>query len=164
VTTDRTRTHSWSDPRIALAAFGRTTGLEVARAVVSGEIPPPPIGSTIGYRITEADPGRVVFEIEPGEHLTNPMGSMHGGVYAVMLDSAAGGAVQTLLEVGEGLASMDLSVKFLDRITADSGTLWCEGTVVHRSRRTALAEARLFGKDDRLYGHATSTVMILPAR
>jgi uncharacterized protein (TIGR00369 family) len=89
------------------------------------------------------------------------MGGMHGGIIATLLDSAAGGAVQTTLAVGEGLATLDLTVKYINPVNAGSGTLLCEGTVINKGKRIALAEARLFGKDDRLYAHATSSVMII---
>jgi uncharacterized protein (TIGR00369 family) len=145
--------------------FKTMTGLEMAQAVVKGDMPPPPIGSTLGYRLIEADKGRTVFEIDPGEHHNNPGGGMHGGVIATLLDSAASGAVQTILEAGETLATLDLTVKFLKPVTARTATLRCEGTIINQGKRIVLAESRLVDEDDRLYAHATSSVMIIrPSR
>lgn len=110
----------------------------------------------------EADEGRVSVELTPQEFHYNPLGTVHGGVLSTLLDTAAGCAVHTTLPAGVGYTSLDLNVKFLRPVTVDSGTLRCEGTVLQRGRRTALAEARITDADARLIAHATSTCLILP--
>lgn len=159
----RERTHEWSDPEETAAAVRRMDGMSFLKAMMSGEIPPAPISHTLGFALTEAEPGRAVFELQPTEFHYNPIGSVHGGVYATLLDSACGCAVHTTLALGEGYTAVDLTTKFLRTITVDTGPLRCEGTLVHRGRRMALAEARLTDADGRLYAHATTSCMIFPA-
>jgi uncharacterized protein (TIGR00369 family) len=98
----------------------------------------------------------------PGEEHYNPIGSVHGGIYATMLDSAAGCAVQSTLPQGMGYTSLDLTVKFLRPITADTGKVRAVGSVLSSGRRTALAEAQLLDSADRLLAHATSSCMLFP--
>ena len=105
--------------------------------------------------------GRVVFTLEPAEFHYNPIGSMHGGIYATLLDSATGCAVHTMLPRGVGYTSLDLSVKFLRRLTAETGKVRCEGHVVHLGGRTALARAALTDRDGKLLAEATSSCLIL---
>jgi uncharacterized protein (TIGR00369 family) len=161
-TTARTRTVTWDDPQITAAGMRGRTGLQFIQALADGEVPPAPIAQTLGFRgVTEVEEGRVVFELDPAEFHFNPIGSVHGGVYATLLDSACGCAVQTRLPEGVGYTSVDLSVKFLGSARLDSGTLRCIGTVTHLGRRTALAEARIEDATGRLLATATSTCLIL---
>ena len=156
----RERTHSWADPLATAAAAARTDGLTFLRRLVAGELPGPPITTTLGFALAEVEHGRAVFVLEPGEHHFNPIGSVHGGVFATLLDSAAGCAVHSTLPVGVRYTSLDLSVKFLRGLGAASGPVRCEGVVVHRGGRTALAEARLFDGAGRLRAHATSSCLL----
>jgi uncharacterized protein (TIGR00369 family) len=159
---DRTRQYSWSDP-LALAELGRgRPGLELFQALLAGELPPPPIGDTLGFTLLEASEGRAVFGLEPAEHHYNPIGVVHGGVAATLLDSACGCAVHTLLPAGAGYTSLDLSVRYLRPVTADTGPIRAVGTVLNKGRRTALAEGRLLDSNDKLLAHATSSCMIFP--
>ncbi|MBC2904295.1 PaaI family thioesterase [Streptomyces cupreus] len=158
----RTRTYEWEDPSISAAAVGRASGLDLLRGMVAGRLPAPPITATLDFTLDEVDEGRAVFSMTPGEEHYNPIGSVHGGVYATLLDSAAGCAVQSTLPPGMGYTSLDLNVKFLKRITADTGRVWAIGTIVSRGRQTALAEAQLVDADDRLLAHATSSCMLFP--
>ncbi|MDD7965044.1 PaaI family thioesterase [Actinomycetospora lemnae] len=160
--TTRERTHTWSDPRaLAAEATGRD-GLAFLQAMADGTLPPPPIMTLVGGGIESVERGRVVFTLDPAEYHYNPIGSVHGGVYATFLDSATGCAVQSTLEAGVGYTSLDLSVKFLRRLTADSGTCRATGHVVHAGRRTALARAELVDGAGRLVAEATSSCLILP--
>ena len=111
--------------------------------------------------MTSAEPGRVVFELTPGEIHYNLTGSVHGGVFATLLDSACACAVVSLLPAGTASTSMDLTVKFLRPVTTATGRLYSEGTVTHLGGRTALAQARLTDETGRLYAHATSSVLIM---
>jgi uncharacterized protein (TIGR00369 family) len=155
------RSYEWYDPQPIADAARRLDGLSFLRAMADGTLPPPPIVSTMGLTLLEVDAGRVVFSIEPGGFHYNPIGSVHGGVYATILDSATGCAVHTTLPAGVAYTSLDLSVKFLRAATTDSGTLRCEGTVVQAGRRTALATAHLTGPGGRLYATATSSCLII---
>ena len=158
---DRTRTISWQDPAIAVEAARGRSGLELMQALAAGEFPPPPITQTLGFRLASVEAGHVVVELDPGEHLYNPIGSVHGGAYATLLDSACGCAVHTMLPEGVGYTSLDLSVKFLGTIRSDTGTVSCTGKVTHLGRKTALAEATLTSHDGRLLATATSSCLIL---
>ncbi|HEY9414405.1 MAG TPA: PaaI family thioesterase [Pseudonocardia sp.] len=157
----RRREHEWGDPRRTAAIAAGMDGLAFIRAMAAGELPAPAIASTLGFELTEVEAGRVVFELRPQEWHYNPIGSVHGGVYATILDSATGCAVHSMLPAGVRYTSLDLSVKFLRGVTVDSGLLRCEGTVQHLGHRTGLAFAELRGADGRLYAHATSSLLIL---
>ncbi|GAA3222957.1 hotdog fold thioesterase [Pseudonocardia petroleophila] len=156
----RERSHTWQDPRLTAAAAQGVDGLTFLRALASGEVPPAPIATTLGFTLLEVESGRVVFGLEPQEYHFNPIGSVHGGVFATLLDSAAGCAVHSALPAGVGYTSLDLSVKFLRGLGATSGPVRCEGLVVHLGGRTALAESRLYDGEGRLCAHATSSCMI----
>ncbi|MFC8298805.1 PaaI family thioesterase [Micromonospora orduensis] len=158
----RSRTFTWSDPAANAAQVGQRSGIELLRAMIAGELAGPPVMDLIDMARMEADEGRVVVELTPQEFHYNPLGSVHGGVLSTLLDTAAACAVHTTLPAGVGYTSLDLNVKFLRPVTVDSGTLRCEGTVLQRGRRTALAEARITDASGRLTAHATSTCLILP--
>ncbi|MGC4776079.1 PaaI family thioesterase [Micromonospora chalcea] len=159
-TQERSRTFTWSDPAAGAAHLGRRSGLELMRAMIAGELAAPPIMHLIDMSRMEAEEGRVAVELLPQEFHYNPLGTVHGGVLSTLLDTAAACAVHTTLPPGVGYTSLDLNVKFLRPVTVDTGTLRCEGTVLQRGRRTALAEARLTDPADRLVAHATSTCLI----
>lgn len=156
----RQRSYQWQDPAISAAAAPAMAGIDFFRAIVDGTLPAPPITRTLGFTLASVDPGRVVFEFTPAEFHYNPIGSVHGGVYATLCDSACGCAVQSMLPAGAGYTSQDLSVKFLRAITVSTGPLQCEGTVIHLGSRTALAQARLTDTQGKLYAHATSSCLI----
>jgi uncharacterized protein (TIGR00369 family) len=156
----RSRTFTWEDPTINAAQVGRIGGLELLRAMLAGEFPPPPVMKLLDMSRMEVAEGRVVVEMPPREFHYNPLGTVHGGMLATLLDTATGCAVHTTLSAGVGYTSMDLSVKYLRPVTVESGTLRCVGTVLQRGRRTALAEARLTDGSDRLVAHATSTCLL----
>jgi uncharacterized protein (TIGR00369 family) len=159
-TATRERTHRWEDPRRTAAAAAEVDGLTFIRMMVAGEVPAPPITHTLDFALDEVEEGRVVFSFEPAEFHYNPIGSVHGGVYATLLDSAAGCAVHTTLPVGARYTSLDLTVKFIRALSAGAGRARCEGTVLHLGGRTALAQARLLDARGRLAAHATSSCMV----
>ncbi|MFI6488827.1 PaaI family thioesterase [Streptomyces sp. NPDC050564] len=159
---ERSRTYDWEDPTISAATVGQGSGLEFLREILAGRVPSPPVGATLGFALEEVDHGHAVFSLVPGEEHYNPIGSVHGGIYATMLDSAAGCAVQSTLPQGMAYTSLDLTVKFLRPITVDTGKVRAVGSVLSSGRRTALAEARLLDGSERLLAHATSTCMVFP--
>lgn len=93
----RSRTYEWQDPAVTAGAVGRGTGLEFLRDIASGRLPGPPVGATVDFTLDEVEHGRAVFSLLPGEEHYNPIGSVHGGIFATLLDSAAGCAVQSTL-------------------------------------------------------------------
>jgi uncharacterized protein (TIGR00369 family) len=156
----RERTFAWSDPQ-ATASFGATmSGMELFAAMAEGRVPPPPIMQTLDFSGFSFEEGRVAFSLTPQEFHYNPLGSVHGGVYAALLDSACGCAVHTRLPAGVFYTSLDLSVKFLRPVTIATGMISAEGSVVHLGRRTALAEARIADSDGKVYATATSSCLI----
>jgi uncharacterized protein (TIGR00369 family) len=157
----RRRSYRWEDPAVSAATARELDGISFLREIAEGRIPPPPIAVTLGFGLVSVEPGRAVFDISPAEYHYNPIGSVHGGVYATLCDSACGCAVHSMLPAGAYYTSMDLSVRFLRPVTTGSGRLLCEGTVTHLGSRTALAEARLTGADGKLYAHATSSCLIV---
>ncbi|MFD9571391.1 PaaI family thioesterase [Streptomyces sp. NPDC059982] len=158
----RTRIHTWQPrPDLTPEILGMS-GLEVLRAALEGTLPAASMMSTLGFRLTEADEGRVVFEGDPGDHLLNPMGTVHGGFLATLLDSALGSAVMTRLPAGTAYTTVQLGVHMIRPVLADTPALRCEGTALHVGRTTATAEARVVGtRDGKLYAHGTTTCAIL---
>ena len=149
------------DP-LALAARGaELSWMEYVQAIFAGELPPPPIATLMGFRGVEAEPGRALFEMEPGLQHYNPIGSVHGGVALTLLDSAMGCAVHTLLERGVGYTTLEVKTNFVRPITADTGLIRCEGIVVHRGSRIATAEGRLTDEGGKLLAHGTTTCLII---
>jgi uncharacterized protein (TIGR00369 family) len=158
----RTRTLVWQDPVPTAAAGATMTGMEYMTAVVTGQTPPPPIAVTMRLRPVELEEGRVVFEGEPGEEHYNPIGVVHGGYAATLLDSALGCAVHTTLPAGVGYTSLGLEAKYVRAITRDTGRVLCEASVLYRGRRQATAEAKLTAAGSgKLLAHAVATCMIL---
>ena len=158
----RSRTLVWQDPLPTAAAGATMSGLEYMTAVVTGAVPPPPIAVTMRLRPVELQEGRVVFEGEPGEEHYNPIGVVHGGYAATLLDSALGCAVHTTLPAGVAYTSLGLEAKFVRPISRDTGRVLCEATVLYRGRKQATAEATLTeAQSGKLLAHGTSTLMIL---
>lgn len=155
------RTHSWTPPgQVDFTPLAGLDGLGQLEAMVTGEMPPPPVMSMLGMTGFHPERGRVVVEMPAAEFHYNPLGGVHGGVISTLLDTAAACSVHSTLAEGEMYTSLDLTVKFLRPVTAASGLLQCEGRVIQRGRRTALAEAQLFDEAGKLLAHATSSCMI----
>ena len=159
--TVRARVHTWADPTAAARGAIGVDGITFLRRVAAGESPASPIADTLGIEMDSVTEGRVVFSLVPAEFHYNPIGSVHGGVYATLLDSAAGCAVHSMLPAGARYTSLDLTVKFLRTLTDDTGRVTCEGSVIHMGTRTALAEARLVDGDGRLCAYASSSCLII---
>ncbi len=149
-----------ADPR-EVAAKGRgLSGMDYIAAIFAGALPAPPISELMGFRGVSAEPGRAVFEMEPGPQHYNPIGSVHGGVALTLLDSAMGCAVHTLLEAGVGYTTLEVKTNFVRPITADTGLIRCEGVVIHRGSRIATAEGKLTDAAGKLLAHGTTTCLI----
>jgi uncharacterized protein (TIGR00369 family) len=159
-----TRLIEWARPGQGdLQKLLAATGLEQLQMLVAGELPRPPIMDTLGVTSLDVEHGRVIVEMPAETFHYNPLGVVHGGVISTLLDTAAACSVHSTLAVGETYTSLDLTVKFLRPVTADSGLLTCEGTVLQRGRRTALAQAELIDSRGKVVAHAISSCMIFPA-
>jgi uncharacterized protein (TIGR00369 family) len=157
----RSRTITWNEPVPDLREFAAMSGLDYLRQVMGSAAGTPPIGATLDFHPVRFEHGLAVFEATPAEFHYNPLGTVHGGVFATLLDSACGCAVHTMLPAGIFYTSLDLSVKFLRPVTVDTGPITAEGTVVHLGRRTALAEGRITDAAGKVYVTATSSCLLL---
>ena len=146
-------------------AVAGKTGLQSLQAMLAGELPYPHIADTMDFYLLDVSPGRAVFQGSPQLKHYNPLGGVHGGWYATLLDSALGCAIHTLLPVGRGYTTAELSVNIVRAATQQSGPLRAIGTVIHCGRQLATAEARIVGPDGKLYAHGTTTCLVfeLPA-
>ena len=156
----RTRTVSWEDPRALAEAARGLTGLEFLRKVAAGELPRPPISALMNFGLAELGEGYAVFEVEPAEYHYNPIGVVHGGLAATLLDSAMGCAVHSALPAGAGYTTLEIKVNFVRPMTAETGRVRCEARLIHLGGRTATAEGRIVDGAGRLYAHGTTTCLI----
>ncbi len=136
------------------------SGLEVFEAIFAGRLPPPPIGHTLDFVLIRVEHGLAVFQGRPGVKHYNPMGSVHGGWFATLLDSAVGCAVHSTLPAGKGYTTLELKLNLVRALTDAVPLVRAEGRVLHAGRQVATAEGRLVGPDDKLYAHATTTCLI----
>ena len=135
-------------------------GLDFVRAIFSGQLPEPPIMQTVEPFDCTAEPGVVVIHSFPGFRHYNPIGSVHGGYAATLLDSAMGLAVHSMLPAGTGYTTLEFKLSFIRGMTKDSGKVRTEGRTLHVGRRTATAEARITDAKGRLLAHATTTCLV----
>ncbi len=157
----RTRTVRWSDPAQFAEPIRRMGGLEFMRAFLDGGLPPPPFMELLGIRAVSVEPGSVAFEFDPAEYMYSPLGTVHGGIVTVLLDTAMGCSFHSTLPAGVGYTTIELKVSFLRPVTARSGTLRAVGHVVHSGSRVASADARLTDREGKLVASATSSLLIL---
>jgi uncharacterized protein (TIGR00369 family) len=144
-------------------AVGALTGLEVMEAMLAGRLPYPPIADTLDFALVEVGAGRAVFQGVPQLKHYNPLGTVHGGWYATLLDSALGCAVHTMMPAGRAYTTAELGVNIVRAASHKTGPLRAIGTVIHCGRQLATAEARIVGPDDKLYAHATTTCLVFEA-
>ena len=158
----RSRLLQWQNPMASAAAGARMAGSEYIGAITAGEIPPPPMAVLMRMSPVAWSDGRATFEGEPGEEHFNPIGAVHGGYVATILDSAMGCAVHTTLPAGTGYTTVGLEVKFVRPITAETGRVRAEAEVIHRGRTQATAEGTVVeAASGRLLAHGTTTCLIL---
>jgi EmrB/QacA subfamily drug resistance transporter len=157
----RSRTITWQDPVASAEHRHALSGIDHLRAIRSGEIPPPPIAVLLGMTIEEIEEGRAVFGADPDEYHYNPIGVVHGGLAATLLDSAMGCAVQSTLPAGTGYTTLELKTNFVRPMTRETGRVLCEATVVHAGSRIATAEGRVFvAETGKLIAHGTTTCIV----
>ena len=142
------------------------TGLQQMQAMLHGELPYPHISDTLDFSLVEVSEGRAVFQGQPQLKHYNPLGSVHGGWYATLLDSAVGCAVHTAMPVGRAYTTAELSVNIVRAASQQSGPLRAIGTVLHVGRQLATAEGRIVDAAGKLYAHATTTCLVfeMPAK
>ena len=139
-------------------------GLSFLKAIVSGELPAPPIAETLGFQLVEVAEGRALFQGVPAFRHYNPIGVVHGGYAATLLDSAVGCAVHSTLAKGEGYTTLELKINLVRAITEKTGRVSAEGKLLYRGRTVGTAEGYLRDDAGKLYAHATTTCMIFPVK
>jgi len=142
------------------AQIAGKTGLEVMQSMLAGRLPYPTIAQTLDFSLIEVGEGSAIFQGKPGVAHLNPMGTVHGGWFATLLDSALGCAVHTRMPAGRGYTTAELSVNIVKALTPKVARVRAEGRVIHCGRQLATADARLFGPDGTLYAHATTTCLV----
>jgi uncharacterized protein (TIGR00369 family) len=143
-----------------LEVMASMSGLDFVRAMFAGKLPPPPIMQTIEPFDQVAENGMVAFSSIPGFRHYNPIGSVHGGYAATLLDSAMGLAVHTTLPAGTGYTTLEFKISFIRGMSRDTGVIRSEGKVLNAGRRAATAEGRITDAKGRLLAHATTTCLV----
>jgi uncharacterized protein (TIGR00369 family) len=143
-----------------LQVMAQMTGLDFVRAIFDGKLPAPPIMQTVEPFDSTAEPGVVAFHSIPGFRHYNPIGSVHGGYAAILLDSAMGLAVHTALPAGTGYTTLEFKISFIKGMSSDTGPVRTEGRTLSVGRRAATAEARISDAKGRLLAHATTTCLV----
>jgi len=146
------------------AELAAQPGIAVFEAMFAGRLPAAPIGKTLDFLPIRVEPGLAIFQGEPLHRHYNPLGTVHGGWFATLLDSALGCAVHSKLPAGKAYTTLELKVNLVRALTVDVPRVRAEGRVIHLGGQTATAEAKLVGPDGRLYAHATTTCLVFAAR
>ena len=158
---ERTRTVRWTDPARVRVGLRGLDGYERLAAMKGDDTQSPPAVALLGLSLDELERGRTVFSVVAEELHENPMGTMHGGIVAVLVDTAMGCAVSSRLPANAGFTTLELKTNYVRAITQATGRVYAEGTVLHSGGRVATTEARVCDSNGTLYAHATSTCLIL---
>src|SRR5215470_18992394 len=145
---------------VPVEMLGSESGLEFLRGVIDGRHPVPPIADLIGFSLTEVEFGRAVFTGTPEFKHYNPLGTVHGGYAATLLDSCMGCAIHSTLPVGVGYTTLEFKVTLIRAITDETGVVTAEGRILNSGRRAASAEGRLTDAKGRLLAHGTTTCLV----
>src|SRR6201996_6607514 len=157
---DKSGKHAVEYGIVPIDVMTSMSGLDFVRGIFDGRLPEPPIMQTVDPFDCTAEPGAVVLHSVPGLRHYNPIGSVHGGYAATLLDSAMGLAVHSMLPAGTGYTTLEFKLSFIRGMSQDSGTVRTEGKTLHVGRRTATAEARITDSQGRLLAHATTTCLV----
>ncbi len=144
-----------------LQDFAGLSGLEQLERALTSKKFAPSIGVTLDFELVEVAHGKVIFKGMPSDKHMNPIGTIHGGYAATLLDSALGCCIHTTLDPGERYTTVDLNVKYIRAMMPGMGPVFCTGEIVHKGRKTATAEARLVDENGRLISHGNTTCIIL---
>jgi uncharacterized protein (TIGR00369 family) len=148
-------------PDIALQEqIAGLSGIEFFEAIRAGKIPPAPIGESLNFVAIRIEPGSVIFQGRPHRRYYNPLGTVHGGWFATLLDTAVGCAVHSTLKAGKSYTTLELKVNMVRALTDRVPLIRAEGHLIHAGRQVATAEGRIVGPDGKLYAHATTTCLI----
>jgi uncharacterized protein (TIGR00369 family) len=139
------------------------TGVDFLDGLRKGTHPAPPFAAVTDIWIVEVERGRVVFEAAPSSRFYNPLGTVHGGWIATLLDSAMGCAVHSMLKPGQAYTTIDMTINYVRPVLEETGRLKCEGKIIHAGGRVATAEGRVWDKSDKLIAHGSETCMVLAA-
>lgn len=143
------------------ATLENATGIELMQMIVAGELPAPGIATLLGMSVVEVADGLATFELSPDQRMMNPIGSIHGGITATLLDSCMACAVHTTLPAGVGYTTAQLNVHYLRALQPGMGPVRAVGTVIHRGRTQSTAEGKLYDAHGKLLAHSTTTCLIL---
>jgi uncharacterized protein (TIGR00369 family) len=157
----RERVVDWQAPGPAAKAAATMSGMEAMRAIRDGILPPPPMARLIGFRMTVAEPGRIMMQLEPDESLENTIGLLHGATAAALLDTAMGCAISTMLPAGQGAVTLDLKLSYLRPLSVRSGVIQAEGKLVKLGRQTSYTEGFVRDGKGNLAVHATATFSMI---
>lgn len=154
--------------RATLGSVGITSPAQLASmsgqsffdAMFSGELPSPPIGETLDFIPIHIEDGNAIFQGRPSQQHYNPLGSVHGGWFCTILDSAVGCAIHSTLLAGKGYTTLEIKVNMIRALTKAIPLVRAEANIIHVGRQTATAEGRIVGPDGKLYAHATTTCLI----
>ena len=154
--------------RATLGASGVTSpdqlasmsGKALFEAMFAGELPSPPIGETLDFIPIHIEDGNAIFQGRPGKQHYNPLGSVHGGWFCTILDSAVGCAIHSTLPAGKGYTTLEIKVNMIRALTTAIPLVRAEAKIIHVGRQTATAEGRIVGPNGKLYAHATTTCLI----
>jgi uncharacterized protein (TIGR00369 family) len=157
---DRTYLVRWEDQLPSLTRSRELSGRDYLDALMRGKLPPAPIAALIGFRFTAIGDGHVSIELEPGERHYNPIGTVHGGIAATLLDSAMGCAVHSTLPQGRSYTTLEIEIRYIRAMSSQTGIVRAEGRVVHAGRRTAVAEGRVVDGAGKVYAMGTTTCLL----
>jgi uncharacterized protein (TIGR00369 family) len=157
----RSLTVTWQDPMQLAHSARSMSGIDFLRGMRDGSIQAAPIQELIGMKLVEVEPGHAVWEVMPAEQHYNPIGVVHAGVAATLLDSAMACAVHSTIPLGKGYTTLEFKINLVRAVTIKSGVLRATGKVVHGGKSTATAEGRLEDAEGKLYAHGTTTCLIL---
>ena len=159
----RERVVRWEDPLVTAKVVGTRPGIEVLRAMKEGTLTPPPVAMLVGFRFEEVENGRIVMSLVPDEVHYNPLGMVHGGITATLLDTVMGCAVHSTLPAGRGYTTLSIGVNYIRAVTVATGRVIATGTIEHAGRSTAIARGTLHDEKGRLMATSETTCMIFDA-
>lgn len=158
--TDRSRLITWDDPKASALKGMSLSGIDYLNAMFSGELPPPPIMKLFGIQAGSIAPGRVTMVLPIGEYMYNPIGSVHGGAAATLLDSVMGCAVHSLLAQGQSYATLEIKINYLRPITDALLEVTAEGKVINMGRKAAFAEGKIVDAAGKVYATGSTTCAV----
>jgi uncharacterized protein (TIGR00369 family) len=145
-----------------LATLKSMSGLEYLQSIADGRLPRPPITETLGFTLAEVSRGLAVFTMTPQFRHYNPIGTVHGGVAATLLDSCMSCSIHTHLEAGTGYTTLEMKINMVRPITETTGLIRAEGRSLHVGRRSATAEGKILDAKGTLLAHGTTTCIVFP--